>query len=138
MKSPLAVTGAAKVDSIALNNVTPPVVRELNEGVEDPAEDHAALFAAITVYELFHSALLVPTRVMRASAAAAYDPLACFPSIADESAPTVDCKASTARAFVKYKFDAPSVTLSVDPGDGEISTYALPLQRYVLLVPVAT
>ena len=49
MKSPLAVTGVAKVDSIALNNVTPPVVSELKEGVDDPAEDHAALFAATTV-----------------------------------------------------------------------------------------
>jgi hypothetical protein len=49
MKSPLAVTGAENVDSIALNNVTPPVVSELNEGVDDPAEDHAALLAATTV-----------------------------------------------------------------------------------------
>ena len=49
IKSPLAVTGAENVDSIALNNVTPPVVRELNEGVEDPAADHAALFAPTTV-----------------------------------------------------------------------------------------
>ena len=51
---------------------------------------------------------------------------------------TVVCNAAVARALVKYKLTEPSVTLSVDPGDGEISTYALPLQRYVLLVPVAT
>lgn len=49
MKSPLAVTGAVNVDSIALNNVTPPVVRELKEGVEDPAADQEALLALTTV-----------------------------------------------------------------------------------------
>jgi hypothetical protein len=37
--------------------------------------------------------------------------------------PATDCTgaAAAALAVVKYRFDEPSATLSVEPGDGEIS-----------------
>ena len=42
-----------------------------------------------------------------------------------------------ARAAVKYRFAEPSGTASVEPGDGEISTYDEPPHRYTLFVSSA-